>query len=146
MSQKRSQYRCHVRTIHAQRIEKAKKDLVPDPALAQLTRVYKALGDATRLKIALALTGGEMCVCDLAAFLALSESAVSHQLRRLKDLNLVKNRRDGQVLYYSLDDDHVLDFLRTGLEHVNEQTSFRMKAALPEIEGIKTSDPKGRSV
>ena len=68
----------------------------------------------------MALWGGEMCVCDLSAFLGLSESAVSHQLRRLKDLALVKRRRDGQVLYYALDDDHVASLLNIGLEHVCE--------------------------
>jgi DNA-binding transcriptional ArsR family regulator len=109
-----------VRTIHLERIEKAFLDSVPEKDLMQLTHVYKALGDPTRLKISLALIGGEMCVCDLAAYLELSESAISHQLRRLKDLNLVKNRRKGQVLYYSLDDEHVLDFLLIGLDHIRE--------------------------
>ena len=61
-----------------------------------------------------------MCVCDLAAFLGLSESGVSHQLRRLRDLALVKTRRDGPILYYSLDDHHVVDLLRVGLDHVSE--------------------------
>ncbi|MEW5908892.1 MAG: metalloregulator ArsR/SmtB family transcription factor [Thermodesulfobacteriota bacterium] len=85
-----------------------------------MTSIYKALGDPTRLKIAVALTEGEMCVCDLSVFLEISESAVSHQLRRLKDLSLIKNRREGQVLYYSLDDQHVIDFLNIGLEHIRE--------------------------
>ncbi|HDM09620.1 MAG TPA: transcriptional regulator, partial [Desulfobacteraceae bacterium] len=62
----------------------------------------------------------EMCVCDLAAFLGLTESAVSHHLRRLKDLALVKSRRDGQILYYSLDDEHVSELLKIGLEHIRE--------------------------
>jgi len=61
-----------------------------------------------------------MCVCDLAAFLGLTESAVSHHLRRLKDLALVKSRRDGQILYYSLDDEHVSKILKIGLEHIRE--------------------------
>jgi len=68
----------------------------------------------------MALAGGEMCVCDLAAFLGLTESAVSHHLRRLKDLALVKSRRDGQILYYSLDDEHVSELLKIGLEHIRE--------------------------
>jgi DNA-binding transcriptional ArsR family regulator len=66
------------------------------------------------------LRDGEMCVCDLAAFLGLSESAISHQLRRLRDQALVKKRRDGQTLYYSLDDEHVAGLLRVGLDHVRE--------------------------
>jgi DNA-binding transcriptional ArsR family regulator len=68
----------------------------------------------------MALRNVEMCVCDLAAFTGLSESAVSHQLRRLKDLALVKNRRDGQIIYYALDDAHVSALLEVGLEHVRE--------------------------
>ena len=78
------------------------------------------MGDPTRLKIILALRGGEMCVCDLAAHLTLSESAVSHQIRRLRDLALVKSRRDGQIIYYSLDDEHVTKLLEVGLAHVKE--------------------------
>jgi DNA-binding transcriptional ArsR family regulator len=68
----------------------------------------------------MALKNVEMCVCDLAAFLELTESAVSHQLRRLRDLALVKSRREGQVIYYSLDDAHVAELLNIGLEHVSE--------------------------
>jgi len=68
----------------------------------------------------MALRKVEMCVCDLAAFIGLSESAVSHQLRRLKDLALVKGRRDGQIMYYALDDEHVSGLLEVGLEHVRE--------------------------
>ena len=77
---------------------------------------YKIMGDPTRLRIILALRGGEMCVCDIAAFLGLSESAVSHQLRRLRELALVSSRRDGQILYYSLDDAHVMDLVSVGLD------------------------------
>ncbi|MCP4692980.1 MAG: helix-turn-helix transcriptional regulator, partial [Desulfobacterales bacterium] len=89
-------------------------------ALNRLALTYKALGDPNRLKIVLALRNAEMCVCDLAALLGVSESAASHQLRRLKDLALVKWRREGQIIYYSLDDDHVTDLLNIGLEHVHE--------------------------
>jgi DNA-binding transcriptional ArsR family regulator len=78
------------------------------------------LGDPNRLKIVMALKNVEMCVCDLAAFTGLSESAVSHQLRRLKDLALVKSRRDGQIIYYALDDAHVSALLEVGLQHVRE--------------------------
>ena len=112
--------RCEVRTIHLERIKRARNEAITERELQWLAQVYKALGDPTRLKILIALRGDEMCVCDLAAFLCLSESAVSHQLRRLKDLGLVKNRRDGQVLYYSLDDDHVAELIRVGLEHVSD--------------------------
>ncbi len=111
---------CRVRMIHADRIAQAQKDAILEKDLLRLSLAYKALSDPTRLKIVMALKGGEMCVCDLSAFIGLSPSAVSHQLRRLKDLALVKGRRDGQVLYYSLDDQHIVDFLNIGLDHIRE--------------------------
>ena len=111
---------CRVRMIHLDRVAKARDEAISDRELTRLTLIYKLLGDPTRLKIAMALSRREMCVCDLAALLGLSESAVSHQIRRLKDLALVKGRRDGQVLYYSLDDHHVLDLIQVGLDHVRE--------------------------
>ena len=112
---------CRVRVVHPKRVARASKDAIRETELDRLARVFKALGDPTRLKIVMALSGGEMCVCDLSAFLRLSESAVSHQLRRLKDLGLVKHRRDGQILYYSLDDEHVARLLSLGLEHAREE-------------------------
>ena len=112
---------CLVRVVHVDRVARAREEAIPDHDLDRMALTYKVLGDPTRLKIVMALSGGEMCVCDLSAFLGLSESAVSHQLRRLKDLALVKKRREGQVLYYALDDDHVTGLLNIGLEHVCEQ-------------------------
>lgn len=111
---------CRVRVVHIEQVARARDQAIPEYELDRLALTYKVLGDPTRLKIVMALKDGEMCVCDLAAFLGLSESAVSHQLRRLKDLALVKRRRDGQVLYYCLDDDHVAGLLNVGLEHVRE--------------------------
>ncbi len=111
---------CQVRVVHLNRVSKARNDSISEKELNRLARTYKILGDQTRLRIVMALGGGEMCVCDLAAFLGISESAVSHQLRRLRDMALVKNRRDGQILYYSLDDEHVVDLLNLGLEHIRE--------------------------
>ena len=111
---------CRIRVVHLERVGFARQEAIPEFELARLALTYKVLGDPTRLKIVMALAGGEMCVCDLAAFLGLSESAVSHQLRRLKDLALVRNRRQGPVLDYSLDDKHVADLLKVGLEHVRE--------------------------
>ena len=111
---------CRVRVVHLERVARARDETIAVKELERLSLTYKVLGDPTRLKILMALLGGEMCVCDLSAFLGLSESAVSHQLRRLKDLALVTSRRDGQILYYALDDDHVSDILDVGLEHVRE--------------------------
>ena len=111
---------CHVRVGHLDRVNRARKETIRESELERLALTFKVLGDPTRLKIFVALSGGEMCVCDLAAFLGLSESAVSHQLRRMREQALVKSRREGQVLYYALDDGHVDDLLRLGFEHVRE--------------------------
>ncbi len=111
---------CDVRVVHLDRVARARDEALSQREAERLALTYKALGDPTRLKMVMALTGGEMCVCDLAAFLGLTESAVSHHLRRLKDLALVKSRRDGQILYYSLDDEHVSKILKIGLDHIRE--------------------------
>ncbi len=111
---------CLVRMVHLDRVARAREESIPDQDMERLALVYKALGDPTRLKMAMALRGGEMCVCDLAALLNLSESATSHQIRRLKDLALVKSRRDGQILYYSLDDHHVEKLIQVGQDHLRE--------------------------
>ena len=111
---------CQVRMIHLDRVKKAQEKAIASSDLSRLSLIFKALGDTTRLGIVMALVKNEMCVCDIAAALKLSESAVSHQLRRLRELSLVKNRREGPVLYYSLDDRHVTELLQIGLEHICE--------------------------
>ena len=108
------------RVVDGARVASAKAAAIDDTDIDKMSRIFKALGDPTRLGILMTLRGGEMCVCDLAAALALTESAVSHQLRKLRDLSLVRNRRSGPVLYYSLDDDHVVKLLNIGLEHIRE--------------------------
>jgi DNA-binding transcriptional ArsR family regulator len=111
---------CDIRVVHLERVARARAEAIGESDLERLALTYKIMGDPTRLKIILALRGGEMCVCDIAAFVGLSESAVSHQLRRLRELALVSSRRDGQILYYSLDDDHVRELVTVGLNHIGE--------------------------
>jgi DNA-binding transcriptional ArsR family regulator len=111
---------CQIRVVHLEKVEQARKEAISDRDLERLSLTYRVLGDPNRLKIVMVLRNVEMCVCDLAAFTGLSESAVSHQLRRLKDLALVKSRREGQIIYYALDDEHVLELLDVGLDHVRE--------------------------
>ena len=111
---------CQIRVVHLDRVEQARRDAISEAELERLSLSFKVLGDPNRLKILVALRSVEMCVCDLAAFTGLSESAVSHQMRRLKDLNLVRKRRAGQIIYYSLDDDHVTGLLNFGLGHIRE--------------------------
>jgi DNA-binding transcriptional ArsR family regulator len=114
---------CHVRVIHADKIEQAHQKVMEDERLERLALTYRMLGDPTRLKILMALKQVEMCVCDIAAFLGISESAVSHQLRRLRETAIVKNRREGQVLYYTLQDTHVETLLDVGIDHLHERTT-----------------------
>lgn len=111
---------CHVRCIHQDRIDRAKKTALGDEEGVGLCQLFKAMGDSTRLKILMALEKGEMCVCDLAVYLGITESAVSHQLRLLRQLHLVANRRQGPILYYRLDDDHVSQLVRLALKHIRE--------------------------
>ncbi|MFH2118778.1 MAG: metalloregulator ArsR/SmtB family transcription factor [Pseudomonadota bacterium] len=92
----------------------------PDETLYKLAATFKVLGDPTRTKIISALLQEELCVCDLASLIGISQSAISHQLRVLRNMNLVKYRKDGRIAYYSLDDDHISSILTAGLKHVEE--------------------------
>jgi DNA-binding transcriptional ArsR family regulator len=99
---------------------------MPDPATVdRLAEIFKVLGDPTRVRILTALSTGELCVCDLATLLRVSESAVSHQLRLLRSLRLVRARRDGRMVFYRLDDHHIVGLLRQGREHVEEAGQSR---------------------
>jgi len=111
---------CDCRVIHDDKVNKARQKALDDLTTEDLCQTFKALGDISRIKILWALEYQEMCVCDLAAFLGISESAVSHQLRLLRTLRLVKNRRAGTILYYRLADDHVSQLVRIALEHIEE--------------------------
>lgn len=112
--------RCQQRIIHHEKVLAAREKALDEKEIQRLSQIFKTLGDPTRLRILTALSEQEMCVCDLAALLDVSESAVSHQLRLLRTMSLVKNRRDGTVLYYSLNDDHVRVLIDIGLEHTRE--------------------------
>ena len=112
--------KCECRIIHDEKVEAARRKALDGMAIEDLCQTFKALGDVSRLKILWALEQQEMCVCDLAALLGISESAVSHQLRLLRTLCLVQNRRSGTILYYRLADDHVSQLVRIALEHIQE--------------------------
>lgn len=112
---------CHEKILHLANVRRA-VDRMPDlDALQKLTDIFKALSDLNRLKIVTALANCELCVCDLAAVCNSSESAVSHQLRILRNLRMVRYRRDGKVVFYRLDDQHVYALVTQGLEHAIEQ-------------------------
>ncbi|AZT89370.1 ArsR family transcriptional regulator [Caldicellulosiruptor changbaiensis] len=112
---------CSCTVIHQDILEKVKKDLPDDEKLFDLSEFFKVFSDSTRVKILSALLISEMCVCDLAALLQVTQSAISHQLRLLKAFRLVKSRKEGKVVYYSLNDDHVKSILELGLLHLSEK-------------------------
>lgn len=111
---------CQVKCIHLDKVILAKQDRLEDDVIQTLAELYKTMGDPTRLRIIHALQGQELCVCDLSVVVNASESAVSHQLRLLRAQKLVKFRRQGKVVYYSLDDHHISILFQQGLEHVKE--------------------------
>jgi ArsR family transcriptional regulator len=112
---------CDDRVVHLEAVQQARQSLPQPDSLLHLSRLFAALGDPTRLRIVAALTGQELCVCDIAAALSNSESAISHQLRILRDLGLVRSRRDGRLVFYSLDDDHITTLYAQGLDHVHHR-------------------------
>lgn len=112
--------RCEVQCIHEDKVREVKAKMIDADTVGNLADIFKALGDPTRIKILYALLQKELCVCDIAAVTGNSDSAVSHQLRILRGQKLVRFRRDGKVLYYSLADDHVAALFAQGLEHVSE--------------------------
>ena len=112
--------KCDCEVIHESLVNEIKDKMPKEEILYDLAELFKVFGDSTRIKILWALDEAEMCVCDIAALLNMSQSAISHQLRVLKQANLVKNRRDGKIVYYSLNDDHVKQIFDQGLDHIYE--------------------------
>jgi ArsR family transcriptional regulator len=111
---------CDVVHLHPARVTELREVLIGEDAVADLAETFRTLGDPTRVRILDALSHGELCVCDLAAVVRMSESAVSHQLRLLRNLRLVRARRDGRMMFYALDDRHIITLFRQGLRHVQE--------------------------
>ncbi len=112
---------CNCTVIHSELIEEAQKNMPLETALYDLAELFKVFGDSTRIKIIYTLFTSEMCVCDIASLLGMNQSAISHQLRVLKQSRLVKYRREGKIVYYSLDDDHVKQIFDLGLKHVEHR-------------------------
>lgn len=112
---------CSCNIIHQDVVNRVKMDLPQEELLYDLADLFKILGDSTRIKILCALFQAEMCVCDIAALLCMNQSAISHQLRVLKQARLVRNRKEGKVVYYSLEDEHVKSIFDQGLIHIEEK-------------------------
>ncbi len=109
---------CGIKCINETKVRETAKTLPPKEDIAQMADIFKALSDPSRLKIVLALLNQEHCVCDIAAICGQTDSGVSHQLRLLRTLKIVKNRRVGKIIYYSIDDDHVISLINMNLHHV----------------------------
>ncbi|MBN2832106.1 MAG: helix-turn-helix transcriptional regulator [Campylobacterales bacterium] len=115
---------CSCDILHENLIEIVKKKMPQEEKLYDLAELFKVFGDTTRVKIISALFEAELCVCDIAALLGMTQSAISHQLRVLRQARLVKHRKEGKVVFYSLDDDHIKTIFNQGLEHILEPRGF----------------------
>lgn len=111
---------CQTNVIHHEAVEQARKNMPDENPIYEVAELFKVFGDSTRARIICALTVSELCVCDLSNLLQMSQSAISHQLRILKQARMVKNRRAGKVVYYSLADDHIKSLFELAFEHVME--------------------------
>ncbi|NLC44330.1 MAG: winged helix-turn-helix transcriptional regulator [Clostridiales bacterium] len=113
--------RCDCDVIHQDVVNRVRKKMPEEEILLDLAELFKVFGDSTRIRILWALEESEMCVCDIANLLNMTQSAISHQLRVLRQAALVKSRRDGKVVYYSLDDEHVEQIIDQGMTHIHEK-------------------------
>lgn len=111
---------CEIQFVDEQKVESVRRAMKSAETVSLLAETFKILGDSTRIKIAFALSREELCVCDIANLLGVSQSAVSHSLRTLRQMKLVKFRREGKIAYYSLDDEHIASLLEEGFRHVEE--------------------------
>jgi ArsR family transcriptional regulator len=126
---------CEARHLDPDGTEARRERLLPARTVEGLADTFRVLGDPTRVRILDALSTGELCVCDIASLAGISESAVSHQLRLLRGMRLVRPRRAGRQVYYSVDDHHILELLKQAMTHVEEQLSgltHRLSSRLPQ--------------
>ncbi len=115
-----AKYECDCELIHEDKVNEVKSKMLSDDEYLDLSDLFKMFADSTRVRIMHALEKSELCVCDLANLLNMTKSAISHQLQSLRLMNLVKYRKEGQVVYYSLKDDHVKKIIDLGFEHISE--------------------------
>ena len=111
---------CEFMHIHEEIVDKVEKVMPDEQQLLDLSEFFKVFGDSTRIKILYVLSQSEMCVCDIATLLQMGQSAISHQLRVLKQMRLVTFRRDGKTVFYKLADSHIQTILNQGMEHISE--------------------------
>ncbi len=111
---------CECSVVHESVVERVRAAMPDDDTLCDVAELFKVFGDSTRTRILSALFEAELCVCDIANLLSMTKSAVSHQLRILRQTKIVKNRKSGKEVYYSLDDEHISEIFKTALEHLKE--------------------------
>jgi len=141
---------CDVFHLDPAKVSALKTRLLSEGSVSALAETFRVLGDLTRVRILDALSRSELCVCDIARLLGLSESAVSHQLRLLRGMRLVRPRREGRMMFYSLDDQHIVRLFEQGLEHVEERAPAQprqLESALPQAHsGSESNSSLGRGV
>lgn len=115
---------CDCNVIHENVVEDVKTKMLDNEFITEISTFFKILGDNTRVKILFALDYNEMCVCDIANVLNMTKSSISHQLSYLKDLNIVKSRKSGKEVYYSLDDEHVKEVFEVAISHIEHKRSM----------------------
>jgi DNA-binding transcriptional ArsR family regulator len=129
---------CKAVHLDAARLARLRGSMIAVEAIGTLAETFRVLGDSTRVRILDALSKAELCVCDLAALVDLSQSAVSHQLRLLRNMRLVRARRAGRMVFYALDDHHIVELFEQGLQHVEEAAASRRRDT-----GLKPVNPSG---
>ena len=120
---------CEIYYVNEDHVRIARQALSPEREILSLAETFKTLGDPTRVKVLQALSVKELCVCDLARLLGISESATSHQLRVLRNKKLVRYRKEGKMAFYSLDDEHIDVLMKVALQHVREEVDHDGKRA-----------------
>ena len=121
MTTSKAAERCIETIIDEEKVKQAQQSLLDGLPATHLAAIFKALADPTRVRIVSILTHTELCVCDLAATLGMTQSAVSHQLSLMREMRVVKSRKEGRMVYYTLDDEHIRDLFQRGLEHIKHR-------------------------
>jgi ArsR family transcriptional regulator len=135
---------CDVFHLDPAKVASLKKTLLGEESLVRLAETFKVLGDTTRVRILDAVSRSELCVCDIARLLGLTQSAVSHQLRLLRSLRLVRPRRAGRMVYYALDDQHIVRLFEQGLQHVEERATAQRRPDRAEKEAARIHRTSGQ--
>lgn len=117
----KNEYICDCNMVHKEMVQDTLSKMPENETLNNLADLFKIMGDTTRCKLLFALLQNEMCVCDLANVLSMTKSSISHQLSKMKEVGLVKCRKEGKSVYYSLDDCHISEIFEVGLKHINHK-------------------------